>query len=150
MRINKLLSHLVRCYVWSFALYGSEIWTLRKLERKYLESLEMWCWRRMEKVTNEQVLVRIGEKRELLNNILSVNANWISHIVRRNSLHDAIEVKGVGRRRRRRTQLLDDLRNRTRYWELKEGSGRSKEMKTTVYQSNIPKKYIPSISPWTC
>ena len=36
-------------------------------------------------------------------------------------LHDAIEgqmteVKGV----RRRTQLLDDLRNRRRYWELKE------------------------------
>jgi len=27
------------------------------------------------------------------------------------------EVKGVGRRR---TQLLDDLRNRRRYWELKE------------------------------
>ena len=37
-------------------------------------------------------------------------------------LHDAIEgqmtkVKGVGRRR---TQLLDDLRNRRRYWELEE------------------------------
>jgi hypothetical protein len=27
------------------------------------------------------------------------------------------EVKGVGRKR---TQLLDDLRNRRRYWELKE------------------------------
>jgi hypothetical protein len=27
-----------------------------------------------------------------------------------------MEVKGVGRR----TQLLDDLRNRRRYWELKE------------------------------
>ena len=27
------------------------------------------------------------------------------------------EVKGVGRRR---TQLIDDLRNRRRYWELKE------------------------------
>ena len=32
---------LVRCYVWSIALYGSETWTLRKLERKYLESFEM-------------------------------------------------------------------------------------------------------------
>jgi hypothetical protein len=30
-----------------------------------------------------------------------------------------MEVKGVGRRRRR-TQLLDDLRNMRRYWELKE------------------------------
>ena len=60
---------LVRCYVWSIALYGSETWILRKLQRKYLESFEMWCWRRMEKikwsekVTNEPVLGRIGERR---------------------------------------------------------------------------------------
>ena len=57
-----------------------------------------------DKVTNEQVLDQIGEKRTLLNNILLSKANWISHILRRNCLlHDAIEgqmteVKGVGRR----------------------------------------------------
>ena len=64
----ELKKKLVMCCVWSIALYGSETWTLRKLERKYLESFDMWCWRRMEKikwsekVTNEQVLGRIGEK----------------------------------------------------------------------------------------
>ena len=31
-----------------------------------------------ENVTNEEVLERIGEKRTLLNNILSRKANWIS------------------------------------------------------------------------
>ena len=31
-------------------------------------------------------------------------------------------MKGVGKIRRRRTQLLDDLRNRGRYRELKEGA----------------------------
>jgi hypothetical protein len=124
-----LKKRLVRRYVWSIALYDSETWTLRQLERKYLESFEMWCWMRMEKikcsekVTNEQVLYRIEEKRALLNNILRVEANWIGHILRRNCLlHDAIEgqitgVKGVGKRR---TQLLDDFRNRRRYWEPKE------------------------------
>ena len=61
--------------MWSITLYGSETWTLRKLERKYLETFEIWCLRRMkkvkwsEKVTNEQVVERIGEKRILLNNI---------------------------------------------------------------------------------
>ena len=60
----------------------------------------------------------------VLNNVLRREANWIGHVLRRNCLlHDAIEgqmteVKGVGRRRR--TQLLDNLRNRRRYWELKE------------------------------
>ena len=31
----------------------------------------------MEKVNNEQILQRIGEKRTLLNNILRRKANWI-------------------------------------------------------------------------
>ena len=48
--------------------------------------------------------------------------NLAPYILRRNCLHDAIEgqmteVKRIGRRR---TQLPDDLRNRRRYWELKE------------------------------
>ena len=54
-----------------------------------------------ERVTNEQILDLIGENRTLTNNILRRKANWIGHILRRNSLlHDAIEgrlteVKGV-------------------------------------------------------
>jgi hypothetical protein len=40
---------LVKCYIWSIALYGAETWTLRVVDQKYLESLELWCWRRMEK-----------------------------------------------------------------------------------------------------
>jgi hypothetical protein len=75
------------------------------------------------KVTNEEFLERIGEKRTLLNNILRRKAIWIGHILRRNCLiRDAIEgqmteLKGVGRRR---TQLFDDFRNRRSYYELKE------------------------------
>ena len=62
----------------------------------------------------------------LLNNILRRKANWIGHILRKSCLlHDAIEgqmteMKGIGRRR---TKLLDDLRNRRRYWELMEQLG---------------------------
>jgi hypothetical protein len=74
-------------------LYGSETWTLRKLE-----SFEIWCWRSMEKikcskkVTNEQVLEHVREKRTLLNNILCRKANWIGLILRRPYLlQDAIE-----------------------------------------------------------
>ena len=60
-----------------------------------------------EKVTNE-VLDRIGEKRTLINSILRRKANWIGDAIE----GQMTEVKGVGRRR---TQLLDDLRNRRRY-----------------------------------
>jgi hypothetical protein len=54
----------VNCYSWSIALYGAETWTLQKVDHKYLESFEMWCWRRMEiswtdHVRNEDVLHRV-------------------------------------------------------------------------------------------
>ena len=46
-----LRKKLVKCYIWSMALYGAETWTLRAVDQKYLESFEMWCWRRMEKIS---------------------------------------------------------------------------------------------------
>ena len=63
---------------------------------------------------NEDVLERIGEKRTLINKVLLRKAHWTGHILRINCpFHDTIEremteMKAVGRR----TQLLDDLRNR--------------------------------------
>ncbi|PNF15833.1 hypothetical protein B7P43_G09891, partial [Cryptotermes secundus] len=59
-----LRKKLVKCYVWSIALYGAGTWTLRAVDQKHLESFEMWCWRRMEKigwtdyVRNEEVVTR--------------------------------------------------------------------------------------------
>ena len=78
----------------------------------------MWCWRRKEKikwsekVTNEQVFERIGEKRTILNNP-TYKCRLDCDILRINNLHlviierQIIKMKGVGRRS---TQLLDDVR----------------------------------------
>ena len=70
-------------------------------------------------------------------------ASWIGHILRRNCLlHDAIEeqITEVIEIGRIRIQLLDELRNRRRYWELIEDAEDRKKVETTVYQSNIRKK----------
>jgi hypothetical protein len=88
----ELRKKLVKCYVWNIALYGAEIWTLRAMDQKHLESLEMWCWRRMEKISwtdyvrNEDVLLRFKEQRNILHEIRKLKANWIGHILRRNRL----------------------------------------------------------------
>ena len=37
-----LRKKLVKCYIWSMALYGAETWTLRAADQKYLERFEMW------------------------------------------------------------------------------------------------------------
>ena len=46
-----LRKKLIKCYIWSMTFYGAETWTLRAADQKYLESFEMWFWRRMEKIT---------------------------------------------------------------------------------------------------
>ena len=46
-----LRKKLVKCNIWSMALYGAEAWMLRGADQKYLESSEMWCWGRMEKIS---------------------------------------------------------------------------------------------------
>ena len=35
-----LRKKVVKCYIWSTALYGAETWTLREADQKYLESSE--------------------------------------------------------------------------------------------------------------
>jgi hypothetical protein len=47
----ELRKKLVKCYIWSIALYGAETWTLQTVDEKHLDTFEMWCWRRMEKIS---------------------------------------------------------------------------------------------------
>jgi len=76
-----LRKKLIKCYIWSIALYGAVTWTLRAADQKYLVSFEMWCWRRMEKisltdhVTYEDVLLRVNEQRNILHEIRKRKAN---------------------------------------------------------------------------
>ena len=85
--------------------YYNETWTLRAADQKYLESFEMWCCRRMEKISwtdhvrNEDVLLRINEQRNILHEIRKRKADWIGHILRRNCLLKQViegKIKGDG------------------------------------------------------
>jgi len=111
----------------------SETWTLRAVDQKRLESFEMWCWRRMEKISwtdhvrSEEVLLRVKEHRNILHEIPKLKANWIGHILRRNCLLQRViqgkiqrGIEVTGRQGRRRRKLLDDLKERRGYFHLKE------------------------------
>jgi hypothetical protein len=62
------------------------------VDQKHLGRFEMWCWRRMEKISwtdhlrNEEVVLRVKEQRHILHEIRKRRANWIGHILRRNCL----------------------------------------------------------------
>ena len=78
-------------------------------------------------VRHEEVLLRVNEKRNILHEIRKRKANWIGYILRRNCLLQRVtegKIKGgievTGRRGRRRKKLLDDLKERRGYCQLKE------------------------------
>jgi hypothetical protein len=73
-------------------------------------------------VGNEEVLLRVKKKRNILHEISKRKANWIGHILRRNCLRPQViegKIKGgievTERRGRRRRKLLDDLKERRGY-----------------------------------
>ena len=111
----KFRKKLVRyCIVWPRYLdtkkIGGEV--LGELRNVELEEIKL-----SEKVTTEEILEYIGEKGALLSNILHRKTNWTGHI-----LHSAIEGQMTEVKREgsgRRTQLLNDLRNR-RCFDVKE------------------------------
>ena len=76
---------------------------------------------------NEEVLLRVKELRNILYEIRKRKANWIGHILRRNCLLQRViegKIKGgmevTGSRGRKRRKLLDDLKERRGYSQLKE------------------------------
>ena len=79
----ELRKKLVNCYIWSIALYGAETGMLRAVDQKHMESFEMWCWRRMEKISwtdhvrIEEVLLvlRVKKQRHFLHEIHKRKAN---------------------------------------------------------------------------
>lgn len=68
-------TRVLKCYVWSILLYGSECWTINKEMGKRLEATEMWFLRRMLSVpwtareNSETMLRRMKWKRCLMNTI---------------------------------------------------------------------------------
>ena len=78
-------------------------------------------------VRNEEVLLRVNEKRNILHEIRKRKANWIGHILRRNCLLKQViegkikrEIEVTRRRGRRSRKLLNNLKDRRGYSHLKE------------------------------
>ena len=56
---------IVNALVFPVVLYGCESWTIRKAERRRIDSFELWCWRRLLRIpwtarrTNKSVIEEI-------------------------------------------------------------------------------------------
>ena len=44
--------HLVKAMVFPVVMYGCEIWTIRRAEHRRIDAFELWCWRRLLRVSD--------------------------------------------------------------------------------------------------
>ena len=96
------------------ALYGAEAWGMRSAERRKANVLEMKCLRsligvsRMDRVRNEEVLMRAGTEMELVIRADQRVLRWFGHVERMDDYRMARRVvmaEVSGRRVRARTRL---------------------------------------------
>ena len=63
--------HLVKAMVFPVVVYGCESWTLKKAERRSIDAFELWCWRRVfriswtERRSNQLILKEISPEYSL-------------------------------------------------------------------------------------
>ena len=44
--------HLVKAMVFPVVMYGCESWTVKKAQRRRTDAFELWCWRRLLRVSD--------------------------------------------------------------------------------------------------
>ena len=75
----------IKCYIWPTLFYGAETWTITKSLLSRLDAFEMWVYRRVlkiswtEKITNEEVLRRIGTDREIVRQFKNRKLQYLGH-----------------------------------------------------------------------
>lgn len=118
---KEVRKEFAKTFVWSTLLYGSESWTISKRERKQLEGVEMWIWRRMthtrwiDRKTNGEVLREIGEQRNLMEAMERRKIKYIGHVIRHNKfLAEILEWKILGKKGkgRPRKKYIEEIKSR--------------------------------------
>ena len=62
---------LVKAMVFPIIMYGCDSWTIKKVERRIIDSFELWCWRRLLRVpctarrSNQSILKEINSEYSL-------------------------------------------------------------------------------------
>ena len=93
-------------------MYGCESWTIKKAEHQIIDTLELWCWRRLLRVpwrmrSNHSILKEINLEYSLEEPVLKLNFQYFGYVMQRtNSLEKTLmlgktEGKTRGRQRMR-------------------------------------------------
>ena len=99
--------------------YGAETWTMRKHERRKIDAFELWCWRRvlrvswMERKTNISIIESIKPEWTLESRVTKAALSYFGHVVRAGGMEDDMMIgrmNGARKRGRPRQRWVDTLK----------------------------------------
>ena len=99
---------LLKAMIFPVVIYGCESWTIKKAEHRSIDAFELWCWRRLLKVSwtakrsNQSILKEISPEYSLEGMMLKLKLQYFGHLMRRADLFEKTLMLGKiegGRRR---------------------------------------------------
>ena len=73
--------------VFPVVMYGCESWTIKKAEHRRIDAFELWCWRRLLRVTwtarrvNQSILQEISPEYSLDGLMLKLKLQYFGHMM---------------------------------------------------------------------
>ena len=109
--------HLVKVMVFQVVIYVCENWTIKKVECQRIDAFELWCWRRLLRVSwtarrsNQSILKEISSGCSFEGLMLKLKLQYFGHMMRRTDSFEKILMLGKiedGRRRGRQRMIWLD------------------------------------------
>ena len=81
--------HLFKAIVFQVIMYGCESWIIVKAEHQRIDVFELWCWRRLLKVSwtarrsNQSILKEISPEYSLEGPMLKLKLQYFGHLMQR-------------------------------------------------------------------
>ena len=111
----------VKAVVFPVVMYSCESWTVKKAECQRIDAFELWCWRRLLKVSwtarksNQSILREINPEYSLERLMLKLKLQYFGHLMQTvDSLEKSLMLGKIDGRRRRghqRMRWLDGITN---------------------------------------
>ena len=80
---------LVKAMVFPVVIYGCESWTIKKAECQRTDAFELWCWRRLSRVTwtarrsSQSIIKEINPEYSLEGLMLKLKLQYFGHLMQR-------------------------------------------------------------------